>query len=148
MTEERIPDDEAVYRRLQKDRKHYHILEDGSARLTSQAFADRYMQPSVDRSSLCGSDPNYSINDQTDCVVSLVTGDVRGVASVVKHEKVEGEQVINTYSIDVHSAPLDENPAHAEVRAAPKISSKSVFRRLRESLARLASWEIQPHELR
>ena len=55
------------------------------------------------------------------------------------------------YKIDVVPRPLPDNEAHAQIEPSPEYETKSVFRRLRERLAIIASeqeWEIPPVDLR
>lgn len=111
----------------------------GEVYLSSQAFADRNRRPSVDRAKLCGHDPSYTQFRLSDYVCSLVTGDVRAIATVVKHDKKGVPQV--QHNIDVEPVPLYDNAAHAEIYAVPEISGGRLFERLLERLAYLARWE-------
>jgi hypothetical protein len=70
-------------------------------------------------------------------------------------------KLIAQYKIDVIADPISgqvdqpDNLAHAEIRPMPEYQSKSVFRKLQERLAILATqrieqqdWEIPPADLR
>lgn len=62
-----------------------------------------------------------------------------------------GEPSTVEYNIDVVPAPLEGNHAHALVRPTPPYRTKSVFRRVCEKLAYLASqrgWVLPPIDLR
>jgi hypothetical protein len=144
MCEELIPDNEPIFRRVRYGFKEYSIEEDGTCRLSSQAFTDRGFRPSVDRSSLCHASDTQGDGDNG--VLALIPGDIRAIHDVVRRDqkgRIEGE-----YAVDVHSDPLPDNPAHSEIRAHPTIANKRVFRRLQDALVRLAEWEIHPKDLR
>lgn len=137
----KLEDNEMLYRRVVFDALCFQETEEG-LKVTPQAFRDRVHQPSVDRAKLCNHNPKYTQGDDSrNGVVSLVTGEVRAIANVVK-----GKPPIQ-YDVDVVYAPLPDNQAHAEIRTHPKIRSKKVFKRLRVSLAILANrrgWLIPP----
>lgn len=134
-TEDRIGDDELLYRCV----KRVHWKREGdSFRLSSQAFTDRYYRISVDRANLCGNDPSNTQMDDTDYVRSLLTADVRATNTVIKYEN---NVPLVHHNVDVESAPLPDNTAHAEIYTDPEISSKGVFRRLQERLICLSRWE-------
>lgn len=135
-----VEDHEILYRRVVFDPLCFQETEEG-LKVRPQAFRDREYQPSVDRAKLCNHNPKYTQGDLRNGVVSLVTGEVRSIANVVK-----GKPPIQ-YEVDVVYDPLPDNSAHAEIRTHPKIRSKKVFKRLRISLAILANrrgWLIPP----
>lgn len=149
MAADRVDDSEDLYRRVLFGANHYKI-DQGRARLTSQAFADRAAKPSVDRAILLRNDPTRTQDGEKNAVVRLETQAVRAIADVVKSDK-KG-QPIEKHLVDVVPAPLPDNDAHAEVVCAPELSnlSKNPGRRLLEALVRLADdkWVIPAYELR
>ncbi|OGQ91855.1 MAG: hypothetical protein A2289_11710 [Deltaproteobacteria bacterium RIFOXYA12_FULL_58_15] len=134
---------EPLYRRVLCGVGHFQPLEDGTVKISSQAFSDRGMKPSVDRSSLCPHGPSYSQADLSDGVVSVLASGVRGIAA-----RSVKDGVTISYAIDVFPDPLPGNPAHAEIRPSPEYATKSAFRKVLEALALLAAWEIYPEEIR
>ena len=149
---ERVEDTEVLYRRVIFDPVCFEVVGDKIV-VTSTAFNDRHKQPSVDRAKLCNAEPAYTQGaDKRAGVVSLITEEVRSISLQ------SGGETPQTYIVDVVADPvgpdhphLVENPAHAEIRADPSISSKGVFQRLRRSLALLAQkrgWLILPDENR
>jgi hypothetical protein len=72
----------------------------------------------------------------------VIANEVRGISTVAQRNE-KGEIVLR-HVIDIEPVPLAGNPAHAEIYAIPEFASKGVFRKLQESLARLASWVIPP----
>lgn len=128
---------------------HYARDQDG-VRISSQAFSDRSMRPSVDREAICGS-PTVTQNEPDNGVLRLIAREVRAISAATNDAK--GKPVL-THLVDVHPDPLPAtgntaaNPAHAEVRAAPVIESNATFRRILERLARLSTWEIVPKDVR
>ncbi len=144
MLVDRVADDEVLYRRVPALREYFKV-EGETTRISSQAFSDRQFRPSVDRAALLNDDPSRTQQDPTDAVVRLVAGEVRAIASVEQRNE-KGETTLR-HVIDVEPVPLPQNPAHAEIFAIPDFASKGVFRKLQESLARLAPWEIPPGQL-
>jgi hypothetical protein len=153
-----VTDDEIIYRCVFYDRGLYRIV-DQRLQLSSQAFADRNQMPSVDRATLRGNDPTPTQKNPEDGVVSLLTQAIRQIDSV-RQMDAKGK-LIAQYKIDVIADPISgqvdqpDNLAHAEIRPTPEYQSKSVFRKLQERLALLATqrieqqdWEIPPSDLR
>jgi hypothetical protein len=153
-----VTDDEIIYRCVFYDRGLYRIV-DQRLQLSSQAFADRNQMPSVDRATLRGNDPTPTQKNPEDGVVSLLTQAIRQIDSV-RQMDAKGK-LIAQYKIDVIADPKSgqvdqpDNLAHAEIRPTPEYQSKSVFRKLQERLALLATqrieqqdWEIPPSDLR
>jgi hypothetical protein len=146
--DDNVQDDEILYRRVIFDDQCYEFdKETGNLRLTQTAFSDPKNQPSVDRAKLCSDDPTWTQGaDRRNGVVSLLAAEIRSIDTIAL-------QTVPPvyYRIDVVAVPEKENPAHAEIRAAPEISSTKVFRRLRISLAILATrrgWLIRPYGYR
>jgi hypothetical protein len=148
MTQDFVGDEEVLYRCVFYGRNLYQIQEN-TAKISSQAFADRNMRPSVDRADLCENNPCHSQKDEKDAIVSLLTKDVRLIDSVIQNNP-KGEPEF-TYKIDVLPRPFEDNQAHAQIEPSPEYRNKTPFRKLLERLARLADergWEIEPYELR
>ena len=149
MASDRVDDSEDLYRRVLFGANHYTV-DQGRARLTSQAFADRTARPSVDRAILRENDPTRTQGDARNAVVRLETHAVRAIADVVRADK-KG-QPIERHLVDVVSVPLPNNDAHAEIVCAPELLnlSKNPGRRLLEALVRLADdkWVVPAYELR
>lgn len=139
--EDLVLNDEVLYRRV-PDQKGNYVLESDSYRVSSAAFGDRSMQPSVDRATLCENNPEKCRRHPTDFVASLVTHEVRSISTIPK-------------TIDVMPDPIEDhpelpnNPAYALVIANPEFlpNEKTAFRKLRQALARLCKWEIPPPDL-
>jgi|SRR6266699_3109387 len=145
-----VADEEILYRRVPRVDGLYLVQADGSIEISSAAFSDRSFRPSVDRAELCHHDPGKTQRESSDGVVSVVTGEVRSIDTVVQND-VKGN-LIQTFHVDVEHVPilkhptLLDNPAHAEIYLIPISSNKAVFRRLCERLAQLANdrhWEIE-----
>lgn len=136
-----IADAEILYRRVLSDSK-FTTLDSGTLFVAPAAFFDRNKQPSVDRATLCNHDPSYAqADDERTGVVQLVALDVRNLEL-----RKEGNNPVE-YAADVIADPIALNPAHAEIRTDPTISSSKVFKRLRTGLAILANqhgWLIEP----
>jgi hypothetical protein len=148
MKQDFVTDEEVLYRCVFYGRNLYQIQEN-TAEISSQAFADREMHPSVDRANLRDNNPCYSQKDEKDGVVSLIAQDVRLIDSVIQNNPQGKPEFI--YKIDVLPRPVEENLAHAQIEPSPKYRNKTPFRKLLERLAYLANqrgWEIEPYELR
>lgn len=143
-----VSDDELLYRRIPyaaEGQFFYSLQPDGTVRISSSAFGDRNRRVSVDRAQLNNFDPAKTQATSDDGVVQLLTRSVRNV-SVSTNDK-DGRPV-QQHFLDVMSAPLPENPAHAEITAHPEIVKDNTFKRLREQLARLSVWVIYPVDCR
>ena len=148
MTQDFVGDEEVLYRCVFYDKNWYQI-QGNTATISSQAFTDRGMCPSVDRADLCDNNASYSQKDEKDAVVSLITKDVRLIDSVIQNNP-KGELEF-TYKIDVLPRPCEDNQAHAQIEPSPEHRNNKPFRKLLERLAYLAKqrgWEIEPYELR
>lgn len=136
-----LEEDELFYRRILPDKGHFKLA-DGELRLSSQAFSDRQLEPSVDRARLTEAlgGPAFTQSDPANGVVSIAVGDVRAIR--VEHQP-KGEEV-STFVADLQYRPVDGNPAHYVVLLVPTSKKKSVFKKLIERLARRAEWVIKP----
>ena len=144
-----VKDEEILYRSLPYNKKDYYTIKEGELKISSQAFGDRTMQPSVDRADLCDRNPQKTQHDPRDGVLSLICKDIRMIDDVVKRDEKGNEQL--KYKIDVIPRPLENNIAHAQIEPSPEYQNKSNFRKVQERLAKLASdrinkqgWEIKP----
>jgi SepF-like predicted cell division protein (DUF552 family) len=120
----------------------------GRWRLSSQAFSDRRLQPSVDRAHLCNSDPYFTQKAPNDGVVSVVAAEVREIKDIIQND-ASGKPIL-THVIDViPQAIIPDNPSHAIIDASPAYSNQRVFRRLLERLREIAErrgWMIEPKD--
>ena len=129
-----IENDEELYRRYSYD-------SETKAKINSKAFFDRDRQPSVDRAKLRDFQPALSKWCDTDGVVSLIAGDIRGI-------------LIENHTVDVIYAPILEDPknlAHSLITIKPKgnvskSKQKEAFSTLRRSLVLHSTVEIEPQE--
>jgi hypothetical protein len=136
-----VADGEQLYRRVPI--RFIQFLPDGTLRATSQAFADRTFETSVDRARLCPNGPRDTRRDPTDGVLSLLAGAVR---TPLEQRDAKGS-IIATCTIEVLAAPLPENTAHALIVIMPPCPPDRLFRKLCARLALLAEqrpWEIPP----
>ncbi|MBD2518183.1 hypothetical protein H6G93_25035 [Nostoc sp. FACHB-973] len=148
-----ITDDEVLYRCVFRGVDKYYSIGEFGAKVSSQAFADRGMAPSVDRAKLCNCNPKWTQKNPDDAVVSLITGDIRMIDNIVQRDD-KGKEIL-AYKIDVCPRATDSNPSHAQIEPSPEYKNKAPFRKVIERLAFLANerldkqgWEIEPYELR
>jgi|SRR5579883_1192476 len=148
MVEEKIQDEELLYRRISAGRGLYAFGEEGTIEISSAAFSDREFRISMDRAKLCGNDPGYTLRGEKGGVVGLFVGEIRNIEGLARND--QKGRAIQQFSIDVKPAPLENNPAHAEIYALLPFTHadrKAAFRRLCQRLAYLAEargWEIVP----
>ena len=145
-----VDNDEDLFRQVPNVGSHFAHVE-GRLRLSTSAFNDSAFKPSVDRARLNGNDPKRTQKKPSDGVVKLIAQEVRSIAGVVKYE-VDGREQTK-FKIDVIPDPIEPqdggcgNPAHALIVADPSIGTQGMFKKLKESLARLAEahgWIIEP----
>lgn len=150
-----VTHDEALYRRIPEGGDYFVRLPNGTVRFSSQAFATRTFRPSVDRAQLCDSNPAYTQTQPSDGVTSLIASMVRSIQSIVQQD--DKQRIIQTFGVDIEHVPIvnqppePDNPAHAEIYMLPACPNKTVFRKLCEQLALIATqrqWEIPPESLR
>lgn len=136
-----VQDEELLYRRIQYDCVSY---DQGQLRLSSQAFADRWLKPSVNRASI-KPDPKDSRVIDSEGVAQLLAGEVRSVDTVLQPQQAPGQPQI-PYRLDVVARPIPpdneenepENLSHAQIESAPDLHNRSRFDKVKDSLARLA----------
>lgn len=134
-----IRNDEELYR-------HYSYDSETKVKINSKAFFDRNNEPSVDRAKFREFKPALSKRFDTDGIVSLITGEVRGIQ-------------IDNHTVDVIYDPLPENPerslpenpAHSLIIVTPKCDlskskRKQAFSTLRRSLVLLSTVKLEPRE--
>ena len=138
-TPQSVADDEVLYRAIRPDANLLTYDDDGSLRISSNAFNDALRRPSVDRACLCTDGP-------TECqmrfaprsgVLSLLTVDVREISAT------HGATGI-VYCADVEAVPLSCNATHAEIYGKPSFDTDKVFVRIKHALARIAQLELAP----
>lgn len=94
-----VADVEILYRRVPNVEGLYVIQADGTVKISSAGFSDRFFRPSVDCAELCHHDPRKTQHELSDGVVSVVTRDVRSIDTVVQNDK-DGK-TIRTFGVDV-----------------------------------------------
>ena len=151
-----VEDDEILYRSVSFKRNQCVLDENGAWRLSSQAFTDSSLKPSVDRACLCEHEPSRAQKSPEDGIASLIALEVRNIKDFKQTNNGKpltdenGQEL--RHAFDVIHDPITtqpENPAHALIIATPGYSGKSAFKRLIERLARIAEkrdWLITPQE--
>lgn len=146
-----IADDEILYRCVFNGLDNYYRVGEFGLELTSQAFTDRSLAPSVDRAKLCNNNPKHTQKNPNDGVVSLITGEVRMIN--ISQNDPKGNPLFD-YKIDVCPRPTQDNPSHAQIEPSPKYKNQKYFRKVTNRLALLATerikkqgWEIKPSDL-
>lgn len=137
-----VGDDEIVLRAVRNESGEYTIR-DGTLRVSSSAFNDRERKPSVDREAVRGS-PELARKSATDGVISLITGDVRSINVTTNDAK---GRPVHEHSVDVTHNPLANNLSHCLIICVPALQNDTIFRKLKEALARLAEqrgWRVPP----
>ena len=143
MAVDHVGDEEELYRSVRPS----EIIRDEEGhpqRASSQAFADRQQEVSVDRARLCDHAPRRARKSETDAVVVLLAGEVRRIRTLIQREE-QGRE-IGLYSIDLRPDPLPDNPAHALIVADPRFATRSLFKRLQERLALIAQFILLPED--
>lgn len=132
-----VEDDELLHRSVRPDDV---VNRDGKLYLSSTAFNDAGMRPSVDRARMRTA--GESKKSARDGVCGLATVHVRSITTIVHQDSQQ------PYKVDVVERPIDENPAHAQVEVDPAFENPSRFKKLKESLCRIAEqqWLIHPSD--
>ena len=143
-----LRNEEELYRSVRGELEYdeYSVNDTGEYIIQPAAFRDRYKQPSLDRAELRNFNPLLSKMSDTDGIVSLVVGEVRGLPN----EDIE----LVDHTIDVIYMPTMENPAHSQIIMTPtssisKTREKKAFKSLQKALARLANlrgWTLKPNK--
>jgi hypothetical protein len=149
--DDEISNDEILYRCLhfEGSNKAYRFTE-GKVRLSALAFADASRQPSVDRACLLENDASKAQKgDNRNAVVFLRAYQIRGMEKFKTNDDKGKER--ETHLVDVKPDPIVGNDAHAVIYLQPE-AGNSVFKRVREALARLVeennNWAIDVYEIR
>jgi hypothetical protein len=157
----RIDEAEELIRRVPADPNLYGTdPASGELRISSSAFNDPELKPSVDRRKMLAKLED-SKKTPTDGLVKLVTMDVRNIKTVEQFDKAGNKipsdnpgQPFKIHPFDAIHRPVAEdptrgtaeNPAHSQIEATPELNSGR-FKKLKEALARLATkngWLISP----
>lgn len=141
-----IGDAEIVLRSI-RDQSGEYTFRDGILRVSTTAFNDRDRKPSVDRE-IIRVIPALAKKSDTDGVLSLVVSDVRLISNV-KTNDPKGRPVAE-HSVDVTPDPIDGNVSHCLIICRPALHNETVFKKLKEALARLAErggWRVPPASL-
>ena len=102
----------------------------------------------MDRAELKEFEPFLSKQNETDGIVSLITGDVRAIKDV----ETNTQERDVSHAVDVIYDPTPQNDAHSQIIVAPEFfdtesKQKKTFRKLRVALAKLATkrgWTLEP----
>ena len=144
-----VRDDEELYRSVRSESEvEEYFLDRGKLIIRPAAFNDKSKKPSVDRAELKGFDPSLSKHNETDGIVSLITGEVRAIKEV----KTNTQDKDVRHAVDVIYEPTPKNHAHSQIIVDPEFfdtesKQKKTFRKLRVALARLATengWTLEP----
>ncbi len=130
-----VADDELLYRRVKAWQSHFKQTQSG-VRVSSQAFSDRNLRPSVDRALLNCHDPSRTQESSGDLVVSVWAHQVRTLTVQRGTDDI--------CPADVEPKPTPANPAHAEVFLLAPHNDRRVFDKVIERLAQLSRWVIGP----
>lgn len=135
-TADPVDDNEWLYRRVDPAKVDWR---GGRCRPGSQAFGPIENGMSVDRAKLCGNDPAHVKRKQTDYVCSATAEAVR----TIKTEKFtdKGKPTGEFYGTDVKATPKKHNVAHADVHEDMRFPNRSMYKRLKASLAQTFNWE-------
>ncbi|MDE0425272.1 MAG: hypothetical protein OXI94_14920, partial [Gemmatimonadota bacterium] len=144
-----VRNDELLYRSVRSESEvEEYFFDRGKLIIRPAAFNDKGKKPSVDRAELREFDPSLSKLNETDGIVSLIAGDIRGIKEV--KTKAEDKNVV--HAVDVIYDPTPENSAHSQIIVAPEFfgtgsKQKRTFKKLRIALATLATengWTLEP----
>jgi hypothetical protein len=144
--DEPVSDDEQVLRRVSARSATFR---DGQWKVSSEAFNDPSLKPSVNRAILRTAQQTQL--EPTQGVCQLHVQQIRAITTVLQ----EPSKV--PYKVDVIPRPIradnpdgePENLSHAQVEVEPAFSNPSRFKKLKDALSRLASesaWAIKPTE--
>ena len=139
-----IPNNEILFRGVPNDNICFPFDDlTQTRRISENAFNDRNQEPSVDLSSLCDNDPNYTAKMTGPWVISITAEQIR-TSSATKTAPGENQEI--TYYADVKRDPTPESIAHGLIYGKPPFDRGNLFRRIKKSLARKSRWEIGPPE--
>jgi hypothetical protein len=139
-----VGDSELLYRRIPVGDSNL-IVREQQCHVSSKAFSDRLMRPSVDRAHLREFVPEKSQSNGSDAVVSLMASQVRAISTVVKRDE---KGILQTeFTVDIDPLPILENLAHAEIFLLPTSATPKVFKKLMEALAHLVNQKLDRFEV-
>ena len=145
-----IGNEERLFRAISDHENHHATDPSGMlVHLCHSAFNDREKRPSVDRENLQTGGPEATRLNESDGVVVFQADEVRGIHGVVTLDAKQ--QPLDSHAVDVWHRPLAENPSHGQIEAAPEIQSTGTWKRLKESLCRVAGkrgWLLRPASAR
>ncbi|HEV8501812.1 MAG TPA: hypothetical protein VGR63_09535 [Casimicrobiaceae bacterium] len=143
-----VDDGETLYRRVSEksgSQPCYEVIGDRTV-FSIAAFNDPAKQPSVDRA-VIKCDPQMTRLSIEDGIIALRAHAIRQIGPIEQRSD-KGKLTGNKYGVNVFPDPLFGNCSHAQIALVPLANANSTFKRLKESLARLASdagWTIPPH---
>lgn len=126
-----VGNDELLYRSIRADDV---TSVSGRTVLSSTAFNDAAMKPSVDRASIRSAEE--AKRSPSDGVCGLMASEVRSINSVLHQDSKL------PYRVDVMERPEVDNAAHAQVEVDPLFESPSRFKKLKECLCRIAEHQV------
>ena len=148
-----ISDEESVYRRVRKSTGAGDLcfeIENNKVKFRHAAFNDPTKKPSIERAILkCQRNPNLTRLGAEDGIVSLQVEQIRRIGPIVKNDE-KGNPTVSKFSPDVMADPTLLNCAHALIVLSPEKYNETTFKKLKTSLARLATekeiaWEVKPN---
>jgi hypothetical protein len=134
-----VEDQELLYRAV-PDNPDFIRNDGGKVRISSTAFNDPKMEPSVDRANLCEYKPKYTRRGDGG-VLSLIAKDIRDIPPTT-HGKTGKD-----FTADIKPDPLPGNSAHALIFVHPDECTPGVFDRIKKALSRIARIELYPVSL-
>ncbi|MGI8554546.1 MAG: hypothetical protein ACR2PL_27710, partial [Dehalococcoidia bacterium] len=102
LSEDRVADEELLYHRVRE--QYFGRDAENKPFVSTNAFNDKQKKPSVDRANLTGFDPQRTRWEVSDAVVSLLTGEVRAITSII--ERTATGAPVAPYVIDVKPDPI------------------------------------------
>jgi hypothetical protein len=135
-----VDDAEDLYRSIRANANEFSY-QDGKLVFSSSAFDDRFMKPSVDRSSFRANPADARITP-TDGVAKVLTADVRKSCKIpiIKNGVAVAEHAADAIHRPIENDPSQaDNPAHCQVECNPLIASGARFKKLKAALANLAN---------
>lgn len=141
MTPTFVEDAELLYRSVRANSDEYKV-QDGKIFISTSAFADRNLRPSVDRSSMRERPEDARLN-ATDGVTALITSEVRSIRNL--RVKPDDPKDAAVYEIDAKHDPKlrtdtqPENLAHCMILCTPDVTKNHFNKRVKEALAIIAT---------
>ena len=143
-----VYDPDELYRSV---RVGEYTTRNGKVAFSASAFSDRERKPSVDVSSI-RTDPREARQSADQGVAKLIAGEVRKSSKIAIFDK-KGKKT-GEHAVDVLHRPIENDPdgepdnlAHCQIECHPTVEKDTTFKRLKESLAAMASrygWIVEP----